>query len=80
MTKESAKRTAATRPCPLCGHEAWPIIYGMVLPDTMEQYPKAEFAGCVVLEELRIYPSTGKVESGVPEWSCQNPACGHRWW
>ena len=74
------KRETATRKCPVCGHESWRIIYGMVMPDTVEQNPKAEFAGCVMMEELRIYPATGKVEMGVPKWACQNPECCHRWW
>lgn len=81
MAKNSAKRKgAATRNCPVCGHEAWRIIYGMVMPDVREQYPKAEFAGCVMMDEQRIYPSTGHIEWGTPKWACQNAECGHRWW
>lgn len=82
MTKDgkSTKKSAAIQTCPVCGHEAWRIIYGMVLPDTREHHPYAEFAGCVVMDEMRIYPRTGKVEMGVPEWACQNADCRHRWW
>lgn len=74
------KRETAPRKCPVCGHESWRVIYGMVMRDTVEQNPKAEFAGCVMMEEVRIYPATGKVEMGVPKWACQNPECRHRWW
>ena len=52
----------------------------MVMPDTREQYPKAEFAGCVVLTEERYYPRTGKTELGVPKWACQSEGCRHYWW
>ncbi|QOD04353.1 hypothetical protein [Pseudarthrobacter sp. BIM B-2242] len=74
------KRKTATRRCPVCGHEAWRIIYGMVMPDTVEQYPKTEFAGCVMMHEQRIYPATGQVEWGLPKWACQDDECRHRWW
>ncbi|MCO4236908.1 hypothetical protein NG702_05630 [Pseudarthrobacter sp. MDT3-28] len=80
MTKDGKTTRTATRKCLVCGHEAWRIMYGMVMPDAREQYPKAEFAGCVMMEELRVYPATGKVETGVPKWACQNPECRHRWW
>jgi hypothetical protein len=43
-------------------HEAWRLTYGMVMPEAREQYPKAEFAGCVMAEEQRIYLATGKLE------------------
>lgn len=49
----------------MCGHETWRIIYGMVVPNILEQYQKAEFAGCVIMPEERIYPAAGKVESGI---------------
>lgn len=75
-----ATRRAATRRCPVCGHESWRIVYGMVMPDAVEQYPKAEFAGCVVMDEQRIHPVTGHVEWGLPTWACQNSECRHRWW
>jgi hypothetical protein len=78
--KRRVKERSATKKCPVCGHEAWRIIYGMVMPDVRDQYPKAEFAGCVILDEHRIYPATGKVEWGTPNWACQNPNCRHRWW
>ena len=78
MTK--AKKSPDTQTCPACGSESWRIMYGMMMPDVREQYPKAVFAGCVVMEEERLYPATGIVERGVPEWACRNPMCGHRWW
>jgi hypothetical protein len=80
MTEAGRTKKAATRKCPVCGHAAWRIIYGMVMPDVMEEYPKAEFAGCVVMEEQRLYPTTGHVEWGVLRWACQSPRCRHRWW
>jgi hypothetical protein len=52
----------------------------MVMPDTVDQNPKAEFAGCVIVPEERFYLATGKVESGIAKWACQNPECRHRWW
>jgi hypothetical protein len=72
MTEARKTKRAATRKCPVCGHESWRIIYGMVMPDVMEQYSKAEFAGCVIVPEERIYLATGKVESGIAKWACQN--------
>ena len=64
----------------MCGHESWRVIYGMVMPDLKEQYPKAEFAGCMVMEERRLNPATGQEEWGQPKWACQSPRCRHRWW
>lgn len=52
----------------------------MVMPDTVDQGPKAEFAGCVIVPEERFYPATDKVESGIAKWACQNPEWRHRWW
>lgn len=81
MTEDGkTKRATATRECPVCGYESWRIIYGMVMPDVRGQYPKAEFAGCVIVEENRVYPATGKVEWRTPNWACQNDECRHRWW
>lgn len=75
-----AKKREGVRRCPVCGQEAWRIAYGMVMPEVMAEHPKTEFAGCCLTEEVRIYPATGMVESGVPKWACQNPECRHRWW
>lgn len=69
-----------TRKCPVCGHEAWRIMYGMVMPDAKEEHPRTVFAGCVVLTEERYYLGSGKTELGVPQWACQDAECGHRWW
>lgn len=77
---EPKKKRTVSQKCPVCGHEAWRIAYGMVLPSARQTMPKTEFAGCVVMEEMRVYPSTGKVEFGLPKWVCQNPECRHRWW
>jgi hypothetical protein len=74
------KRATVTRRCPICGHESWRIIYGMMMPDDMVKYEKVEFAGCIIFEEQRIYPASGYVEWGTPKWACQNQGCGHRWW
>jgi hypothetical protein len=74
------KRATATRRCPVCGHESWRIVYGMMMPGDMEEYEKADFAGCIIVEEERIYTATGKVERGIAKWACQNAECGHRWW
>jgi hypothetical protein len=52
----------------------------MMMPDDIAKYEKAEFAGCVIFEEQRIYPATGYVEWGRPKWACQNQGCRHRWW
>lgn len=77
---ESKKKRAVTRRCPICGHEAWPIAYGMMVPSAWETMPKTEFAGCVVTQAKNVYPATGAVEFGVPKWACQNPECRHRLW
>jgi hypothetical protein len=76
----SKKKGAVTRRCPVCGNEAWRIAYGMILPSAREEMPKTEFAGCVIMQEERINPATGKVEFGIPKWVCRNPECRHRWW
>jgi hypothetical protein len=55
-------------------------MYGMVMPDAMEQNPRTEFAGCCISYETRVYPATGQVEMGLPTWACQNVECRHRWW
>ncbi|WP_144672869.1 hypothetical protein [Arthrobacter sp. U41] len=79
-TAEQTTKRTATRGCPICGSEAWRIAYGMVMPSARQAMPNTEFAGCVVVDEMRVYPATGKVEFGTPEWACQNPECRHRWW
>jgi threonine dehydrogenase-like Zn-dependent dehydrogenase len=66
--------------CPVCGSEAWPIAYGMILGDTVRENRKVDFAGCVMEYEERINPLTGDREHGVPQWACQNRECRHRWW
>jgi hypothetical protein len=77
---EPATKRAATRGCPVCGQEGWRIAYGMIMPPARQEMSETEFAGCVIVEEQRIYPATGKVEWGTPKWACQNPECRHRWW
>jgi len=79
-TPEQTTKRAATRRCPICGSEAWRIVYGMIMPWDRETMPKSEFAGCMIVLEERIYPATGKAEWGTPKWACQNPECHHRWW
>ncbi|BBE21865.1 hypothetical protein MN0502_07480 [Arthrobacter sp. MN05-02] len=66
--------------CPVCGHSAWPIMYGMVPPNVYEAHPETVFAGCVITEELWTDPVTGVADHGVPEWECQSDRCRHRWW
>ena len=80
MTNEanSSKKRTAVRSCPVCGHESWPIAYGMITPDDMAQHPKTEFAGCCIVHEERLNRRTGQLEYGVPEGACQNVACRHR--
>ncbi|HEY8294248.1 MAG TPA: hypothetical protein VIG41_02820 [Micrococcaceae bacterium] len=68
-----------TRKCPVCGHEAWPIAYGMMTAD-QEQTPKTVYAGCCLQMLARVNPLTGEQEMGIAEWECQNPDCGHQWW
>lgn len=77
---EPKKKRAVSRKCPVCGHEAWRIAYGMVMPSARQTMPKTEFAGCIVMDEMRVYPATGKVEFGLPKWACQSSECRHRWW
>lgn len=69
------------RKCPVCGHESWPIAYGMMGPDAWEKMPReTAFAGCVVVTGPRENPDTGAIEYGAPEWQCQNEHCGYEWW
>jgi hypothetical protein len=77
---EPKKKRAPTRLCPVYGNEAWRIAYGMIMPSAREEMLKTEFAGCVIMQEERINPATGKVEYGIPKWVCRNPVCRHCWW
>jgi len=74
------ERKTATRKCPVCGHEAWRIVYGEVMPSDRDRMPQTEFAGCMMVEAVRFYPRTGKEERGVPKWACQDSQCRHEWW
>ncbi|QTG82575.1 hypothetical protein [Arthrobacter crystallopoietes] len=55
-----------TTMCPRCGHEAWPVRFGMWVPQPDKPAPKAVMAGCVI----------GPDE---PDWACQNEECGYEW-
>lgn len=74
-----ARRRVQTKACPICGHEAWPLAFGMIPSNEQARMPKTEFAGCCIELVQRINPVTGEVEFAAPEWACQNRACGH-WW
>lgn len=81
MKSAQAKpRRKRPKKCPICGGDAWPIVYGMIGPDAYEESPETFFAGCCIDHQTRVYPATGKVEHGVPKWACQNELCRHRWW
>lgn len=81
MEPEDRKpRRRRLKKCPICGGDAWPIAYGMVGPDAHEESPETHFAGCCIDHQERVYPTTGKVEYGVPKWACQNDGCRHQWW
>lgn len=80
QSPEPKKKRTVSRKCPVCGHEAWRIAYGMIGPSDRQMMPKTEFAGCCIDMEIREYPATGKTEIGTPKWACQNPECRHRWW
>ncbi|MHA7143794.1 hypothetical protein ACX80U_03650 [Arthrobacter sp. TmT3-37] len=75
-----SKGSSRTTSCPRCGHEAWPIAYGMVPPSVQEENPRVVYAGCVMSEEWRPDPATGEPRYGTPEWECQKSGCRHRWW
>lgn len=79
-TPEPTTKRTATRKCPICGSEAWRIAYGMIMPSDRREMPKTEFAGCAIMVEERIHPTTGNVELGTAKWACQDPECRHRWW
>lgn len=55
-----------TTTCPKCGHEAWPVRYGMWLPDRGKPAPKVVMAGCVI-------------EPDAPQWTCLYVDCGYEW-
>lgn len=77
---EKKPRRKRLKKCPVCGSESWPIVYGMIGADAYEKSPETYFAGCCIDYQERVYPATGKVEHGVPEWACQNDGCRHQWW
>lgn len=52
-------KRAATRRCPVRGHEALRIAYGMILTSMRKSMPKSEFAGCVMEVKVRANPATG---------------------
>lgn len=54
-------REAATPRCPACGGRvARPVVWGMALPEYMENYPDTIFAGCVVDDPIPA------------QWQCEN--------
>jgi hypothetical protein len=55
-----------TTTCPRCGHEAWPVVYGMWIPSYDGPEPKVIRAGCVI-------------EPGRPDWQCLNDDCEYSW-
>lgn len=55
-----------TTVCPRCGNEAWPVIYGMWVPDPDNPEPKAVMAGCLV-------------GGDDPDWNCTHDDCGYEW-
>lgn len=77
-----ASKTPApdTRNCPICGHESWPIAYGMMFEADQQAMPKTVFAGCCLEMSMRNNAVTGEPEMGIAEWECQNPDCRHQWW
>lgn len=79
-TKERGTTRQRLRDCPICGSNSWPIAYGMMTSDAQEKSPQTIFAGCYITSEQRVYPRTGRVEYGVPQWACQNAECSHEWW
>ncbi|EMY35406.1 hypothetical protein D477_004496 [Arthrobacter crystallopoietes BAB-32] len=52
--------------CPRCAKEAWPVRFGMWIPERDKPAPKAVMAGCVIGPDA-------------PEWACQNDGCGYNW-
>jgi hypothetical protein len=52
--------------CPRCANEAWPVRFGMWIPERDKPAPKAVMAGCVIGPDA-------------PEWACQNDECGYNW-
>ncbi|GAA5189810.1 hypothetical protein GCM10023346_05400 [Arthrobacter gyeryongensis] len=69
-----AKKTVTIPTCPVCANEAYPIAFGTILPDVRESMPKTEFEGCCIDEEIRIYPTTGKVEQVRPNGPARTPS------
>ncbi|MGM0930082.1 MAG: hypothetical protein ACQEXN_10265 [Actinomycetota bacterium] len=66
-TKRASVKKDGTTVCPRCGYEAWPVRFGMWIPDPENPDPKAVMAGCVI--------TVGQD----PQWSCQNPECEYQW-
>ena len=50
------------------------------MPSARQEMPKTEFAGCMIVEEERIYPATGKVEMGHTKMGVPEPGVPSRWW
>lgn len=68
------------RNCPVCEHEAWPITYGLLSPEAMENRPeKSVYGGCTMLVGPFHDPITGEMKWDAARWECQNPECKHQW-
>ncbi|MDM7990722.1 hypothetical protein [Arthrobacter sp. zg-Y877] len=62
-----AETEDGTATCPICSHEAWPIVRGLWCPPADNPEPKVWPAGCVITSEEQ------------EKWHCMNNGCGWEW-
>jgi hypothetical protein len=66
LPAETAPMTKKSKPCPKCGGEAVPVIYGFPSPEVAEAHSRGEIemGGCIAGQ-------------GRPTWRCK--MCGYGW-
>ncbi|MCC3302152.1 sigma factor-like helix-turn-helix DNA-binding protein [Arthrobacter sp. zg-Y895] len=65
--KKETTVEAGVATCPICSHEAWPIVRGLWCPPSDGSKPKVWPAGCVITDGPQ------------PQWRCMDSSCGWDW-
>ena len=64
---DPARTEDVTATCPICSHEAWPIVRGLWCPPGDGSKPKVWLAGCIVTDGHQS------------QWKCMDNSCGWDW-